>query len=275
MSERAGPPFGPPDSAYVSGVDESDRPSALADLVEREHEQLLGKYEQFLYATSVPPSMDRTRALDSAGDLLLELARALRDEGETHLRDAELSESAAIHGRQRFELGLDLPTLICDVSLRELRILARLVMGAATRGAEAYARERDAATERRTAQHVGFLAHELRNPLGSIALGMQIAKQAGDVRPSRTVSAIDRSVARMQRLIDESLIDLRVRGGAEAQHEPLDLRELLSELREDMLPEVESKGQQLAMELSDDLALEADPRLLRSALSNLLRNAVK
>jgi signal transduction histidine kinase len=268
--------------------------SRLADLVERHHEDLLERYTRFLYDTSVPPSMDRERALDSAADLLRELAVALRDEGETHVRDAELSESAAKHGVQRFELGLDLPTLIreyrgledvvfalieehpeCDVSLRELRVLARFVMGAATRGAEAYSRERDLELDRQAAKHLGFLAHEIRNPLGSIALGLQLAKQAGEVQQSRAVGSVERGIARMQKLVDDALTEVRVRGGGELRRERVDVPAMLSELREECQAELEAKAQRIELDCAKEIHLQADARLLRSALSNLIRNAVK
>ncbi len=268
----------------------------LADLLDREHGALLDRFLELLYASSVPPSMDRERALDSAGKLLREPAAALRaPPRENDLDpDPDLSSSATEHGEQRFEIGVDLPTMVreyrglqeavfelieatpeCRVTIDELRALARFIMGATARAAESYARARDLEIDRQTTRHIGFLAHELRNPLGSIALGLAISKESGELKPSRTVGAIERGVARLQELVDGALIEVRLRESGEIQRERLDLRELVRDIVEIAIPEIEAKDQRVELTLDEEGEIDADRRLLRSALSNLVRNAVK
>src|SRR5690606_1990246 len=136
-------------------------------------------------------------------EYVVELARTLRAQEHGELGKNE--EIAAIHGQQRFQLGYDVGALVREygslrellwdviiesgvsVSLEELRRVFTHVTANIADAAVEYGAARDAEMRRRTAQHLAFLAHELRNPLASARMALALMREHGDLRPSRAL----------------------------------------------------------------------------------------
>ncbi len=122
------------------------------------------------------------------------------------------------------------------------------------------------------------VAHEIRNPLGSISLNLELLED--DLRAPRPessaegqclIEAIQKQVEALNALVEEYLRFARL-PPPKVEEVKLDdlLRDLLGFLRE------ETEGRGIAVELDTGSGLpivEADPRLLRQALLNLVRNA--
>lgn len=271
----------------------------LADALERLRGPILETFLHRLYATTVPADVDRERALDSAEELIGEVVASLRAHAEAAgtrplARDATFSDAARSHGLQRFGMGYDLAAVIreygvlTDVILEQLgrspstspepeevRALVAYVTSAIARAAEHYAIARDHDVESRTARHIGFLAHELRIPLGSAKLAIAVARENGELRSGRAADAIERAHQRLSALIDGALVEIRMRTGVALELESIAIGKLLAELAEDSAAEIEAKALALRHEVSGQPIVEGDRRLLRSAISNLIRNAVK
>jgi signal transduction histidine kinase len=86
---------------------------------------------------------------------------------------------------------------------------------------------------------------------------------------------IERSLARLTNLVDEVLVAQSLGAGIEPHRSRLTLSELLAETELDAQAGAQQKG--VTVEIAGSLALElqGDRRLLVSALTNLVRNAVK
>src|SRR6478609_1918188 len=99
--------------------------------------------------------------------------------------------------------------------------------------------------------------------------------------PGRTTSpedvvAIHRSVQALSETIEDALFESRFKGLQELQLEEVDVTMLIRDVTEDVRYVAEAKGIVVHLESTEGpIALEADRRLLRSALSNLAYNAVK
>jgi len=76
-------------------------------------------------------------------------------------------------------------------------------------------------------------------------------------------------------LISNALTELRLRALPTPQREPVNLEELLRDLEAEIAIDLETKGMRLHIEVPAGLSLMADRKLLHSALSNLVRNAVE
>jgi hypothetical protein len=122
---------------------------------------------------------------------------------------------------------------------------------------------------------VAFIAHELRNPLGAASVAMKLLRETGEIDGSRMHDIVERSLARLTNLVDEVLVAQSLEAGIEPHRSRLTLAELLSETELDAQPGAQQKG--VTLEILGSLALEVqgDRRLLVSALTNLVRNAVK
>ena len=126
---------------------------------------------------------------------------------------------------------------------------------------------------------LSMLAHELRNPLGTISNALQVLrlKGEGDETWKRAIDAAERQVLHQAMLIDDLLEASRVtRGQVELQCEELDLTQLVRETVAGYRGTLEEAGLTLGLEIADEpLPVRGDRLRLSQALSNLLDNSAK
>jgi signal transduction histidine kinase/ActR/RegA family two-component response regulator len=126
---------------------------------------------------------------------------------------------------------------------------------------------------------LAMLAHELRNPLGTISNAIQVLrlKGEGDETWHRAIDAAERQVLHQALLVDDLLEASRVtRGEVELHCEALDLAELVKETVEGYRETIRHARLELDLELPDGpLPVQGDRLRLSQALANLLHNACK
>ena len=137
---------------------------------------------------------------------------------------------------------------------------------------EHYARDERAELERDTSMRVGFLAHELRNALATARTSFELLRSGHVPVEGRVAEVHGRSLARLEGLIEQTLLAVQVRGGGEARRVRLRLAPLIEDLVEATVLE---RGIEIASDVAEDFEVDADERLLVSALGNLVQNAVK
>jgi signal transduction histidine kinase len=123
---------------------------------------------------------------------------------------------------------------------------------------------------------MSVVAHDLRNPLSTIAMhGARLRQNAGDEAVSG--EAIQRSVARMARLIDDLLDVTRIQAGRiSIERESVDTNAFLQELAGSQRPLAESASIELVVQAPPDLPpVWADRHRLSQAFENLVGNALK
>jgi signal transduction histidine kinase len=249
--------------------------------IERVHAQLPSEH-----------ALSEEEILDSLHFFLDEVIAAL--EGEVPLRPAGSSVAQA-HGAQRQILQRDIADVVREYGLLfeavvdECRVCgsgpfepeeyARLA-GCLTRGAaeavHEFAELRGLELRRQSWEHFAFLAHEIRGPLQTARISAQLVR-SGPLG-GRATEVLDRSLAQLSETIDQALIHARMRGidaGAALHAEPLDLAPLLAQLVDDARPDAEARQISMTLETVRPLPITGDARVLRSALGNLIRNAVK
>jgi signal transduction histidine kinase len=130
------------------------------------------------------------------------------------------------------------------------------------------------------------LAHEIKNPLSTIGLHMQlmredvesIAQQSDGPREpiegvQRRLNALDRETQRLREILDDFL---RFAGRMELDRQPTDINELVSELVDFFDPQARQDGVQIRCDLQASPATaDVDAGLLKQALLNLLINATQ
>jgi signal transduction histidine kinase len=128
------------------------------------------------------------------------------------------------------------------------------------------------------ARLAGALAHEIKNPLSTIRLNMDLlAEDLEDVqspaqrRAVRRVEVMKRECQRLQDLLDEFLNFAKVR---RLNLRPTDLNAVIEEILDFFAPEAASAGVEVVRYLDADLPrVLLDSESFRSALINLLLNA--
>lgn len=134
--------------------------------------------------------------------------------------------------------------------------------------------QRDSANQEEVLR-LGFLAHELRNALGSVAMAHQMVKKGFVGVAGSTNLVLESSIARMRGIIDRSLAEVRLRGHQNLDNERLRVVDLISSVEVTSLFEARDKSIQIHVEVSPVLFILADRHLMISAISNLVHNAIK
>jgi signal transduction histidine kinase len=152
--------------------------------------------------------------------------------------------------------------------------LLGLLMGSRERF-ERLLRER----ERRRAEFLAVMAHELRNFLSPLrsAVGVLRGGGARDPAAERCLEIVERQVQNMGRLINDLLDAARLEHGKLRLHTgPVDLAAVVRQAVEAARPLVESRRHELTVDLPPGpLPLQADATRLEQVLMNLLSNAVR
>ena len=125
-------------------------------------------------------------------------------------------------------------------------------------------------------QLIRDISHELRSPLARLQVALELARnEAGD----RAVDELDRigiETERLNELIGEVLTLARFEQGAvQAQHESLQLHEILQNLLEDATFEAEAEHKQVSPLNMEECIVKGDPLWISRALDNVIRNAIR
>ncbi|MCP5271009.1 MAG: sensor histidine kinase N-terminal domain-containing protein [Burkholderiaceae bacterium] len=124
---------------------------------------------------------------------------------------------------------------------------------------------------------VADAAHELRTPLTALKLQVDVLRAAVD-DPAEREQALQRlgaGVDRATRLVQQLLALARSEPGAAAPMVPLDLAAVARGAADDAAPRVRATGATLTLHLPPTLPMTGDAEGLRSAVRNLLENALK
>jgi two-component system sensor histidine kinase CpxA len=125
--------------------------------------------------------------------------------------------------------------------------------------------------ERRLLQDV---SHELRSPLARLNFAVELARTSDD--RDAALDRIKRDVDRLSALVDELLQLTRAEGDPSARAlEEVRLDVLLRALAEDCTLEAEAKKCRLILRAEGPWAVQGERELLRRAVENVLRNALR
>jgi signal transduction histidine kinase len=234
---------------------------------------------------------------DAIRDYLGRLAEALRGEQSIeHGGTAAWADVAREHALTRVRLGFNIDQLVREFVLlrrvlfevaREQKLisndfqserLADLIDAAIATSVRSYIDSRDVADRRRQAEHIGFLTHELRNPLSTATMAASRLRKRSEIvaMEPATIDMLERAHERMRALIDGILLTQRM-DAHEVECRPIDVA--LDQIMPDALraAELEASNKGVAFEAQYDPAIHVhvDPGLAVSAIQNLVDNAVK
>jgi signal transduction histidine kinase len=127
-------------------------------------------------------------------------------------------------------------------------------------------------SERRLLQDV---SHELRSPLTRLEFALELARTSPD--RSASLDRIKREIDRLSTLVSELLQVTRAENDPASRNlMPLDLRHLVAAVIDDSLVEADAGGVTLSVKTeAKALPVIGDRELLRRAVENVLRNAIR
>lgn len=133
--------------------------------------------------------------------------------------------------------------------------------------------------DRKKDEFLATLAHELRNPLAPIRMGLEVLRLGGDDPETvgEMLSTMEGQVRQMVRLIDDLLDVSRItRGKLDLRKTRVDVRDVARTALDTVRPLIEEARHELTVSLPDEpLVLDGDPARLSQVFSNLLSNAAK
>jgi two-component system CheB/CheR fusion protein len=121
------------------------------------------------------------------------------------------------------------------------------------------------------------LAHELRNPLAPIRIGIDLLRRDATETGVRLLDMMERQIQTLARLVDDLLDIARIeRDHIELRMEPVDLVDVVNRAIEASRHNIDSRRHSLSLSLSSEpVRVMADPVRLEQIVWNLLSNAAK
>jgi signal transduction histidine kinase len=133
--------------------------------------------------------------------------------------------------------------------------------------------------DRRKDEFIAMLAHELRNPLAPIVIGIELMESYGLNEPllKRTHETMKRQVEQLTRLVDDLLDVSRITSGKiELRKESVTLGTIVEQAVDMARPALEAQGHRLTLQVPDEpIQLSADTVRLIQVVANLLNNSVR
>jgi two-component system sensor histidine kinase CpxA len=128
-------------------------------------------------------------------------------------------------------------------------------------------------TERRL---LGDISHELRSPLARLQVALDLAFQTADEETRGFLERIERESGRLNTLIGQLLILTRLEtAGTEAPRQRVDLTQLVNEVASDADFEARGAKRVVRVVSAEACWTTGNAELLRSAIENVVRNAVR
>jgi two-component system sensor histidine kinase CpxA len=121
------------------------------------------------------------------------------------------------------------------------------------------------------------VSHELRSPIARIRLALTLARDADDDDDERSemLDRIEQDTIQLDSMLEQILTVARLESGQhKPRFEPLSLNEIVDEVLKDANFEAAATGANIAFQGERDIQVNGDAGLLRSAIENIVRNAI-
>jgi len=235
---------------------------------------------------------------NAMGDYLRGLVESLRNPSGNTQREGVQSwaQVAREHAITRVHLGFDIGQLVHEfIVLRRVLfnavreeglvldgiqadLLTDLIESAIAISVKSYAESRDYEFRRQEAEHIGFITHELRNPLTAVVMSISLLKNKIPLPPQTKtpLEIAENNLRRLNALIDRVLLTERLEiGKPDLQLVDIPLGPFMAPILE--TARVVAQGKKIKLETSFDakLRLRIDRNLAESAIRNLIDNALK
>lgn len=120
------------------------------------------------------------------------------------------------------------------------------------------------------------ISHELRSPLARMNVALEIAKQKSNPETAPILDRIEAESNRLNEMIGRLLMLAKLESGAtDVERVRVDLTELVRDVAADAEFEAQAKGKYVEVSHIEPCSVMGSENLLRSAIENVLRNAVR
>jgi len=264
------------------------------------HEFLIANREEILRRSRAklsgrlvptPTQAELSQGLPLFVDQLIAILRAAK--GDRTAGYLGVSASAGLHGGELLRLGLTVGQVVHDygsicqsvteladelevaISADEFQTFNRCLDDAIAQAVTEYVHERDRTVSGPGAEHLGFLAHEMRNLLGGAMLSYEALLKGNVGVQGSTGALLGRSLRGMRVLIDRSLAEVRLEAGT-FHPERVRISGIIEEI--EVVASIDAKNRRIQLTVDAglyDVAVMGDRQILASVVANLVQNACK
>jgi signal transduction histidine kinase len=119
------------------------------------------------------------------------------------------------------------------------------------------------------------ISHELRSPLTRLNVALELARTRAGTEAAGALNRIELEVTRLNELIGQLLTLARLENNPEGNEKAqINLLTLIRQIAEDADFEAQSRNRQVRITETEEITMTGMPDLLRSAVENVVRNAV-
>jgi signal transduction histidine kinase len=123
---------------------------------------------------------------------------------------------------------------------------------------------------------LGDVSHELRSPLSRLIVALSLVKQGPAEEAAENLERIGLEARRLDTLIGQLLALTRIDSGVDrGSPAPLELTDLVQEIANDGDFEARARNRRVVIQTADACTLTGFEELLRSAVENVVRNAIR
>ena len=265
----------------------------LDDFLSSNRDAIITRMQARVASRTSPPPSDVELAngipifLDQLGDAL-RLAKS-----SSVIDHEEIGKSAGRHGHELLRMGLTIGQVVHDygevcqtitelavqqeapISGEEFQTLNLCLDDAIAGAVTEYARHRERAIVDQGTEHLGILAHELRNRLNTAMLAFESIRRGRVAAGGSTGLLLGRSLMGLRDLIDRSLADVRLDAGIQSL-ERISVAEFIEEVEIGASMQAQARDLHFTVTPVDRaVTIEGDRQVLVATVSNLLQNAFK
>jgi len=181
--------------------------------------------------------------------------------------------------------GLTVAWRVASADKRRIQQLTEQVARAEAQIEQAHVEARNSARLAEVGTLTGLLAHEIKNPLSTVGLNLQLlqedlAADGANERLRKRLSTVQRETVRLREILDDFL---RFAGKLELDRHPTDVNLLLQELVDFFTPQAQLRHVQLRLRSANQpdgqpaagVICDVDARAIKQAVLNLIINAVQ
>jgi signal transduction histidine kinase len=284
----------PRDDQPVRADDSAGR---LGELIDQHRATIEQRWlDRILADLGSNPGAELTELRDGMPDYLASVVALLGARPAINLLErahTAWSDMARQHGVTRVRIGFDIGQLVHEFVvlrhvIRELAtesginetgveaLLADILDAAISEAVEAYVEARDYEARRKQAENIGFLTHELRNPLSTAVLSTTALRRCALPDCERQLGALERAHKRLVHMVDSVLLNEKLEvENPEIHPVEMSMGELLEPALEAARQNADIKRVDFRVHYDPTLRVSLDPTLTRSAVENVVDNAVK
>ena len=265
----------------------------LYEFVTTYRDAIIARSKEKLTARPWPPASPSELA-NGVPLFLTQLAGVLRDEeAGREYASTDIGSGGTRHGRELLALGFTVSQVVHDygdicqaitelavehnapITTEEFHTLNRCLDMAIAEAVTEHARLTAQARDAGDAERSGYVAHEHRDLLNTAILAFETLKRGSVAINGSTGAVLGRSLVAMRDLVSNAITDIRI-AADQQRRERITVASFVDNIAAAGYLHAEVRGLTFTSEtVEPTLAINADPELLGSAITNLLNNAFK